>query len=157
MAADTPASRLIAARERTGLSPDAVAHGVGLTVAAYADLEAYPNDLFMCISLADLQALGEILQIAPAELFGAAQSSAGPDIPFSEVVQRLNALRAAGKASVEELSTQIGYDLRDVLVDPSELWKFNIDGLRAVCKAVNLEWLAVLPSRPLSHGPATAT
>jgi hypothetical protein len=53
-------------------------------------------------------------------------------------------MRSAG-LDVEEFSKKVGWDLTEV--DPRALWTFTVDGLRDVCAAAGVDWLAILPGR----------
>jgi transcriptional regulator with XRE-family HTH domain len=134
------------ARERAGLSEEEMGERVGIGVASYRDLESDDTEVFMCLSLAHLRVLGRILGVSPRILLlGEDAPVPGEPVSFSEISAHLNALRAAKGVTVDDLSDQVGWELRDVLVDPEKLWTFNVDGLRDLCRAIQADWVAALP------------
>jgi transcriptional regulator with XRE-family HTH domain len=141
---ESTCDRLRGARERLGLTPEEVASKVGLSAAWYYDLEAYPDEMFSTLSLAHLQALGRALGLDPKRiLFG---DTASPDASqgFRDVVDALERRMKLEGLDAETLGERLGWDIRDVLTDPEELWNFNVTGLRDVCLGAGVDWLAVL-------------
>jgi len=141
----TPSARLRAAREQRGLTPQQIAAAVGLPVEWYHDLESYPEEMFSNVSLAHLQALCMTVNIKPqALLLGDDKVPATAEVDFSTLVEELRTALNSSKLSVEAFSNKVGWELKDLLVDPQELRNFNVDGLKDVCAAANVNWLAVL-------------
>ena len=48
----------------------------------------------------------------------------------------------------ETLSEQVGWNVREVLIDSQELWNFTVDGLRDLCEFAEVDWLSALPGLP---------
>ena len=143
---ETAVERLRDARLRSGLSEAETAAAIGLTVAWYRDLESEPTELYINISLAHLQVLGSILHVHPITLLtGMEPVPVEQHWGFIDLVARLNQHRVANGLSVDAFGEAVGWNLKDVLVDPDELWNFNIDGLQALCAAVDVDWHAAVP------------
>jgi hypothetical protein len=48
--------------------------------------------------------------------------------------------------SPEGLSDQVGWNVREVLIDSEELWNFTLDGVRALCHFAGIPWYSLLPA-----------
>lgn len=145
MAAESANERMRAARERLGLTPEQVANQIGLNAPWYYDLEAYPDEVFSTISLEHLRLLGRALALEPATiLVGDASQPAAPKT-FADIAEGLRRQMAADGLDAKAFGDRVGWGIDNVLVDPNELWKFNVAGLRDVCAAAGIDWLAVLP------------
>lgn len=143
--------RLEAARLRAGLSEAQIAKHVGLPEAWYCDLEGFPDELFLNVSLAHLQLIADAVRVSPRELLTDTED-AGAHVSFEELTRKLTAYRASSGLSVAALSQQVGWELKDVLIDPSEFWNFNVDGLRDVCATIGIDWMTALPELPPELG-----
>lgn len=141
--------RIRKAREKLGLSAEQVAEGLSLPVAWYRDLESYPDEVISNISLAHLQLLGGILGIDPRHiLLGEKVSAPKERGNFQDVSTGLNRIMIEKGLDPDRLGEQVGWDVREVLIDSQELWNFTVDGLRDLCRAAEIDWLAVLPGLP---------
>jgi hypothetical protein len=145
MADDSTCDRMRGARERLGLTPEAVASKMGLAAPWYYDLEAYPDEVFSTVSLAHLQVLGQTLELEPAKILVGGTSSPIHRREFRDVVDGLERRMESEGLDAETLGERLGWDIRGVLADPQQLWNFNVTGLRDVCQGVGVDWLAVLP------------
>jgi hypothetical protein len=118
-----------------------------MTLASYWDLEHFDDEAFSVISLAHLQALGQMLGVEPRVLLlGVDASDVGSTVSFTEITSRLAECVAHHGCSMEEFGAQIGWDIGPVLADPAALWDFNVEGLYDICQALDLDWVAALPS-----------
>ena len=52
-------------------------------------------------------------------------------------------LQATG-TGLADFEDAIGYSVEAALADPEEFRKFNVDGLRALCDAIDIDWFDVL-------------
>lgn len=148
-----PVSRRIAeARLRNGLTEADAAGRLDMTFASYWDLENFDAEAFCAVSLVELRALGEMLRVEPRViLLGAGTPAMVPSISFADIASRLAERVARDGWSADELGQQIGWDIAEVLADPERLWNFNVEGLYDICQALELDWVAALPS--ISAGP----
>jgi transcriptional regulator with XRE-family HTH domain len=136
-------------RKKVGLSQEEVAKRLGIGLPWYLDLEAYEDELSDNLSLAHLQVLSEILKVEPCTLLlGEKCFKAKESVGFADLVQRLKIKMSNDRLTEPQMSEKVGWELKDVLIDPQELWNFNVDGLKDLCGAVGVDWLSVLPGRP---------
>jgi transcriptional regulator with XRE-family HTH domain len=149
----SPADRLVAARRKSGFSPADVAARVGLPEPWYRDLEADSDELFSNVSLARLQVLCNTVAIEPLTLL-TNQTPVAEErrVGFGQLVDLLNHWREASGDSVDALSVEVGWNLKDLLIDSEELWNFTVDGLRDVCQVVGVDWQAALPDSGIIDG-----
>jgi transcriptional regulator with XRE-family HTH domain len=145
-----PSERLEAARVTRGLSREDVATRLGLSKEFYWDLEHYPEELLGNISLAHLQILSGIIRISPLELITGSTDLAEEPVGFGDVIELLRRYRSSTGVSVDELSNEVGWELKDALIDENELWNFCVDGLKDVCDRLDLDWRRALPDLPPS-------
>ena len=136
------------ARERRGLTAEEVASQVGLSAPWYHDLEAYPDEVFSTVSLAQLQALGRTLGLEPATILAGDGAPPIDRREFGDVARGLQRRMDVEGLDADTLGERLGWKIRDVLTDPQILWNFNVTGLRDLCEAAGLDWLAVLPGLP---------
>jgi transcriptional regulator with XRE-family HTH domain len=143
------AQRIAEARSRARLSEQQIAHRLNVTTQSYWDLENYDDEAFTAISLATLTTLGGILGVEPRELLlGADAKNIDRTVTFSAISARLaERLRREGM-TVEQLEDRIGWNIEPVLIDPHALSEFNVEALYNICTALDLDWVAALPSRP---------
>jgi hypothetical protein len=117
-----------------------------LTVESYDDLERYGEEAFTVASLKQLDALGRILGVNPRVLLlGPEAGGRKQAVTFSEITARLNACIAEGGVTAEPLGDSIGWDIKQLLINPDALWDFTVEGLYDICKAIGLDWVAALP------------
>jgi transcriptional regulator with XRE-family HTH domain len=129
-----------------GLTDVEVAQRIGMSVSSYRDVEARDEETFTVVSLGSLARLGQELKLSPSTLlFGGREPQEGErNVTLDEVSRRLRDRLAASDLSVHDFGERIGWDVDKVLSDPEALWDFNLVGLRDVCRAVGIDWLAVL-------------
>lgn len=149
------ADRICDARRRRGRSDVQVADRAGITISSYCDLEACNDEAFTVLSLTQLARLGHVLDVSPhVLLFGEGTAAPKREVALAEIAERLGDRMASEGLGVDEFGERVGWDLAEVLASPEALWRLNLVGLRDVCNAVNLDWVAALPglqsSPPLS-------
>ena len=145
----TASERIRKAREEIGLTAEQVAQRLSLSVAWYHDLESYSDEVFSNISLAHLQLLAGIIRIEPRHILLGEQTPA-PRVSgqFQDVSDGLKRKMIARGIDSETLSEQVGWNVREVLIDSQELWNFTVDGLRDLCEFAEVDWLSALPGLP---------
>ncbi|HEY2900591.1 MAG TPA: helix-turn-helix transcriptional regulator [Polyangia bacterium] len=148
MTQQAPSDRLRAARERLVLTPEEVANQIGLSANWYYDLEAYPDEIVSTVSLAHLRLLGQALQLEPATILTGEAAPSTAHLEFPDVARGLQQKMDAEGLDAETLGERVGWTISRVLVDPQELWNFNVTGFRDVCAAAGVDWLAALPRLP---------
>ena len=143
-----PVSRRIReARLRMGLSEVEAAGRVHMNLPSYWDLEQFDDEAFCVVSLAELQAVGQMLGVEPRVLLlGSEATTVGRAVTFAEIASRLAERVARDGCAVEEYGQQIGWDIGPVIADPAALWDFNVEGLHDICQTLDLDWVAALPN-----------
>ncbi len=132
-----------------------MADAIGLSPAAYRDLESYDDEAFMSISLGQLRSLAQALAVTIRELVSdaaRAQPARGTTSP-EDLVQRIEAELQATGETVTEFSSRVGWDVAPALEDPRTIApQWNADGLIAICDAVEVPWLDVLSAIETQSG-----
>jgi transcriptional regulator with XRE-family HTH domain len=142
------AQRIRRAREAAGLTQDDVANQWGEQPSMYWDLEQYDDEVFTVISVRQLQRLASVLNTSVNRLlFGDEPALPLPATRYVEVIARLEARMSEGHVSVEQLGDESGWDLEPLLTDPSNLGDLPIAGLWSVCRAANVDWVAVVDTQ----------
>ena len=142
------AKRIKEAREKAGLSPEKVAEIVGLSIAAYDDLEEDDDEAFMCVSLGQLRSLAEILLIKPMQVVEKNIDYRNQEvITVTQLAERIRENIKYNSEDVESFGERVGWDVSSALEDPNNIWKdWNLDGLQDICNAVGVNWENVLNS-----------
>src|SRR5690348_7071797 len=89
--------------------------------------------------------VGTMVGISLHDLFDAQVSST--PVTFEELSSRVARFVERSGLSVDDAGERVGWELRDVLANPSAFWDFNVDGLRDVCNAIGVNWADALPRR----------
>jgi transcriptional regulator with XRE-family HTH domain len=143
------AQRILRARESLRLTQEDVAAFWGEQVSMYWDLELYDDEAFTVISVRQLQRLAAVLGTSVnALLFGEEPSPELPGASFAEVVTRLRSRMTEDAMSAEHLGDHIGWELHSLMLDPDTLGDLPVCGLRSVCHAVGVDWVAALRAQP---------
>ena len=139
------AARIRQARERLGLSLSSIAENLGLEVSEYQDVEFHDDEVFTNFSAKHLRALGEILSLPLHEiLFGPNAEPVLVTTSSSEIARLISEMATARQLSLDELSNVVGWELEPIVRDPARLADLNLDGLRSVCNAVDIDWVSAL-------------
>jgi transcriptional regulator with XRE-family HTH domain len=141
------ANRIAQARELAGLDTTGLAQALGLSIAAYVDLEAYDDEAYMSVSLAQLRSLGKLLNICPRNLFASDAVDSNPEeLRPSELVSRIRDYLRTHALSIEQFEAQVGWTVSPVMSNPDTLWQaWNVDALYDVCEPLGVVWQMVLP------------
>lgn len=116
-----------------------------MTVSAYDDLERHGDEAFLSVSLGALATLGRLVGVRPRVLLlGDDGEAATGVVTPGEIADRLREM-SHQVGDEQELSERIGWEIAEVLRDPDSLVNFNVEGLREICKAVELDWVCALP------------
>ena len=138
--------RLAAARERSGLSAEAIAERVGLPVALYRELESDATALCSKISLADLRAVAHVVGLTPRELLlNEAASQQPARASFAELASAVRQAVSQSQLSIEMWSEAVGWEVGPLLVNPEYVWRLSVDALKDICVGARRDWLAFLP------------
>jgi len=141
------AARIREARVAVGLTDTDVARHLNITISSYNKLERYNDEAFNCLSLKQLLALGKIVNVEPRVLLlGDEAMGITPTITFSDISVRLADRIAREGRTPDEFGDSIGWDITPVLKDSQELWRYDVEALYEISKALGADWVAALPS-----------
>ena len=147
-----PHERLQQIRCSLNKTPGEVAEQVGVSRAAYYDLESDPSEIFMCISLRDLQRICGCLGVEAFYLFtGNNRSESDVRYDFESIAELIRQhLKRSGQTAME-FSDRVGWEIEPFLRDAGAGWGWNVDCLRDVCKELGIRWELVLPMNNTKH------
>ena len=149
------AQRFLRAREATGLTLDEVAAQWGEQPSMYWDLEFHDSEAFDVVSVQDLVTIAAILKVSVMQLlFSQEPPQPLATTSYPEVTRKLRVKMAAEGTSVDQLSEQVGWDLKECLEYQDKLAELPIFDLRLVCKAVDLDWATTLANPTARPRPA---
>ncbi len=144
------ADRIACARGAAGLDMAAVATAIGLSEAAYFDLEAYDDEAFTCISLGQLCCLGQVLNVSPRQLVAPEGTQpTSVEVSSLKLVAAIRRFLETSALSVEQFEDEVGWGVSDALQNPETGCNdWCLDGLQDICRPLGLNWLLVLPNAP---------
>lgn len=146
MAKMGPHGRLEQIRCSLNKTPGEVAEQAAVSRAAYYDLESDPTEIFMCISLRDLQRICGCLGVDAFYLFtGNNRSESDVRYDFESIAALIRQhLKRSGQTAME-FSDRVGWEIEPFLKDAGAGWGWNVDCLRDVCLALGVRWKLALP------------
>lgn len=112
-----------------------------INLNAYFDLEAYDDELDTAISVRGVARIAKGLGVRPSDLYGGSSNGLVSTTTLAAMI--CTHLEQSG-IPLSEFENCVGYAVAAALAAPAEFHAFNADGLRAVCAAVNVDWLSVL-------------
>ena len=136
--------RLREARERAGKGIDEMAALMGLSWAAYNDLEMFNEEITDVLSLQELITLSKALGIDLVEFFSNGASKPAETVSLNALAEKINEYLAAHNLTIAEFEDAVGWEVANCLTDPSQFMNFNADGLMDISKPLNVDWRAVL-------------
>ena len=140
-------SRLRRIRELRGADPHRLAEDLQISSAWYFDLEADAPDWSEEISIGKLRQLSRVLDVSPSSLLRHGEEVTPTAHAF---VERLEGYLKRRKISAAEFSQEIGWDVERLVADPRQVATLNAAGFRAICEAINLDWVATLDEMQLN-------
>jgi len=143
-ALDGTARRVEQARKAAGLTEAEAAALIGVSQAAYCDLESYDDEMETCLSLREVRAVGSILGADPVWLLTGRPSPPVHPLPLFDVVASIRAYLAERRLPVSEFEDLTGWGVSEALEKPAAAWDWNVDGLRDLCDVLGLDYRAVL-------------
>lgn len=144
------AERIRAARERAGLTREAVWRRLEINDDWYRDVEWDDSEVMMTLSLAQVTLLADLLGTRADRLLedGCPSPRSSRSLGFVELAARAEARMAELEMSVEEFGERVGWEIGTTLDDPERFWLWNADGLQDLCAELGLCWLDALPQAP---------
>lgn len=140
-----PSKRIREARERAGLTLERVADGIGLAEPSYLDLESYDAEIFMAVTLVELQKLCALLQTRLADLLGESVDGRAP-VGWDEIADRVRSHVATSGTSVAAIEKRIGWSIAAVLETPQAIGAWNLEQLQDVAREIGARWIDLLPA-----------
>jgi transcriptional regulator with XRE-family HTH domain len=139
------ARRIEVLRERTGKAAHEIASAVGLSDAAYRDLEMFDDELITASSLEEIKKLADVFGVPTAALFLDEPIAISHHVSYAELVERVNARLAVG-TSREAFEDQIGWELAAFFESEARARSFyGVEFLKALCRHLDVWWMAALP------------
>lgn len=123
-----------------------------MTIDSYCDLESSDDETFLVPSLRQLAMLGQVVGVQPRVLLlGPEAENLNDVVTPADTTARLAERMSREGLTPEQLGDQIGWDIKEVLLDGDAVWEFTVDELYDICEAIGLDWVAALPvlERPL--------
>lgn len=145
MTAESVGLRIRQLRQARGLSAEELAQRIGVNIAWYHDVEAYPSEVSSTLSLAQLARLAKELELVSAALLlGESFDAEAPSLGRTALVAELQRAVDERRQPIDVVSAEIGWDVSALLGDPEQLAAFNVDGLRDLCDYLGVDWVAAL-------------
>jgi len=147
-----PHERLQQLRCSLNKTPGEAAELAAVSRAAYYVLESDPTEIFMCISLRDLQRICGSVGVDAFYLFtGNNRSESDVRYDFESIAELIRQqLKRSGETTVE-FSDGVGWEIEPFLKDAGAGWEWNVDCLRDVCSALGIRWELALPMNNTKH------
>jgi len=142
MESSSYAKKLLAAREKSGKSPEEIAELLGISTAAYYDLEAFDDEFTTSLSLEKVALLFKLLRIEPATFFET--SPAPKPVSLDAVVQKINEYLNTQRMTVSQFEDRVGWDIEPLLNERSKILSYDIDAVRDISNEIGIDWLSIL-------------
>jgi len=141
------AKRLYLLRERLDKSEVEVARSVGLSVAAYFDLEYRDAELLTGPSVRQVVRLAQVLGVSPLRLLASEFFQGGEvaRVSFAQLAAEIGDYLPRHALSLADFETQIGRKLGDFLHNPDVLWDKPVIFIHDVCQPLGIHWLQLIP------------
>jgi len=137
------ARRLAEARRSSGREVGELAALLGISDAAYHDLERFDEEIVDTISFDQVVQLADAIRLDLLSFFTAETVE---EVSFTELAVRLRRLIAGGLA-LPDLEDQVGWELRSYLEEPATFGELPAIALADIGERVGLEWRSFLPRR----------
>lgn len=140
---EAPNERIRRRRERLGIQAEQMADSMGIDPKSYDDVEYYPDELAMSLTVGQVARLLSMLGWRITDLYSSASGQANSVSQFRDAVEKAVEARDGG---VQEFEEFVGWGIGDFLLRPEELYDWPFDQLRDVGKRVGVSWTSVLDS-----------
>ncbi|MBI4748154.1 MAG: helix-turn-helix transcriptional regulator [Acidobacteria bacterium] len=130
-------------REKKGLSIEQMAITLDISFEWYRDIEAYDDEVVETLSIHQFIKLCGVLQVDPVELFS-------HPISLTSFIDTIKEHLEYHKITVSDFEEQVGWEIAEILENPSLLLKLNLTALMDLCRYTNTNWVAVLSGVSLS-------
>ena len=133
------ASRLKAAREKCGKTPNQIIASVGNSFNSYYDLES-GKDWFNAITLRNIYLISQAVALTPGELLLGRPNEPAGCITFEALRDRLVDWLRERNVTLKDLETRAGCELTSFIKDPASAGAWNLDRLCSVCEVISVDW-----------------
>jgi hypothetical protein len=134
--------RLRASREKCEKTVNEIAASIGIPINSYFDLEA-GNDWFNAIALGEICLLTQLLDTTAAELLTGRTDHPIHFLTLEELKQKLIEWFKHSNIEPDAFEVLIGFKVAEFIKEPGAAKEWNIDNLRAVCDAIDVDWTEV--------------
>jgi transcriptional regulator with XRE-family HTH domain len=138
---DGDMKRLKIIREARGRDPHDLARAVGISSASYYGLEYGAPERAAEVTLRDVTTLCRELGVSASALFHGRGDVVGTPAALVEKLQQY--LQQTG-LTPRAFAQQTGWEIERLLQNPDVLAELDVDGLAAICGALELDWVGVL-------------
>jgi transcriptional regulator with XRE-family HTH domain len=139
------AEHLRAAREKSGKSVEELASALGISSAAYHDLETFDDEILDSLSFRQLALLGEELNLNLRNFFAAGSTADSGESNFDDLAARIKEHVERHHMSVSEFEDKAGWEVEKHLEDPKEFWEYNAAALIDISNEIGMDWASLLP------------
>lgn len=118
-------------RERSGLGHREMARLCGISPEHYYDLESFPSDLRMTVSLVEIERLCHVLRCSIRSLLKDTEEVArGRELfRYQEIAATIRAYLEEHYLSAEEFGERCGWDIAGAIADHEAAHEWNVDCL----------------------------
>jgi transcriptional regulator with XRE-family HTH domain len=140
--------RLRRSLKRAGISESALRESTGLSEETIDDILYDDHEFCMYISIYQALMVSKVLGIDPLEIVCEipCQRSQNNQISFNELMSKVREYIGQSKMSLHEFEDYAGWDISEALADPELMWGYNLDALRDICTAADIDWIDAIPS-----------
>jgi transcriptional regulator with XRE-family HTH domain len=137
-------ARLKRLRESTGMSLEAVARELDVSVREYEECERYAGELNTALTISELSKIGNVLGVWVG-LFFEDKASPQNSVSPAQLSANIKSYLQKNGLEVSEFENRVGFEIRQALFDPNAILEWNVDCLRFVCAEIQVNWFDALP------------
>ena len=137
--------RICRARERLGLTHEEVAQAMNIDTTWYWDIESVDTEIISTLDLRQICKLSEILGLTVWQLVAPDPDVLSPaPLNLGEFIQRVSLFNNNRGLTAEAFSDLSGWNVKDTLSEPRNVFQWNLDQLRDISTAIGIDWLCLL-------------
>ncbi|GEM_PF-1955101 len=139
------AHHLRTAREKAKKSVKEMAKSLGISVAAYHDLESFDDEFIDCISLQQIAILGKLLHLDLRTFFPRSGEALQKVVSLEDLANTIKDFLNIHHITIQEFQERAGWEgISQCLENPLEFLKYNMTALADICEIVGVNWLSVI-------------
>ena len=144
------AERLANLRKKSGREVGELASLLGISSAAYHDLERFDEEIVDCIDFNQLTTLAAAIGLDLRAFFEADRLG---QVTFPDLAARLETLIGRDAPTLAALEEQVGWELGRHLDNPQSFGELPAIALADIGAAVGVDWRSLLPDSPPDSRP----